>query len=424
MTNPVIRMSSERAVHRQRADAERTVMSLLTGPDVAQMLSVALAHRGVVRSWNVHAVHHRPGAGVSVGYSVVLDFVDGQCGPVTRRDTYVVASSAQVDEDRLAEVDGRTLTWRQMRVHVWEHPGDPQLPALDLACDPDKLATWLGRAVDVELVTYRPTRRAVVKIIDDDTEDVSFGKVTQAGHVEAVATRLRILERSGTPAPRIERIDPRGFIVTSAVPGIALNKVYASVAPEHIVRMRAVLDSLAGTLDSLPLVARGLPARPAWAERSEHYAEAAASVIPDHADRARSLAKEIRAVLAQADVGPVVPTHGDFYEANVFIDPATGEVSGILDVDSLGPGYRVHDWGCLLGHMSVLPGLAPKTYPHIDELLADWTQQVARWVDPQALGASAAGVVLSLVAGARRSRKKNWQAEALFRLEVAEKWLR
>ncbi|ADH93109.1 aminoglycoside phosphotransferase family protein [Arcanobacterium haemolyticum] len=419
MTFPV----SQTALRRERADHERTILALLTGSDAAHMLSVALAHRGVVRSWNVHAIHHRPGAGVSVGYSVVLDAARGSGGAVARRETYVVASSGRIDEDRLAEVDGRTVTWRDVRVHVWEHPFDPQLPALELACDPVLLGEWLGFDVDVELVAYRPTRRAVVKIFDDSGA-VRFGKVMLPEHVDGVATRLRMLERAGTPAPRIERRDDRGCVVTNALDGIPLSKVYASVVPGNLEQARGVLDSLAGVLDSLPLVAIGLPARPAWVERCEHYAEAAASVLPEEADRARGLAGRIRAALERADLGPIVPTHGDFYEANVFVDPGTGRVSGVLDVDSLGPGHRVHDWACLLGHMSVLPGLAPKTYEHVDLLLADWTGCVARWVDPMALGASAAGVVLSLVAGARRSRKKNWQAEALFRLEVAEKWLR
>ncbi|WP_216379441.1 phosphotransferase family protein [Arcanobacterium phocae] len=416
MTIPSTRVSNRR----QRAAHERTVLALLTGSDAAQMLSVALAHRGIVRSWNVHAIHHRPGAGVSVGYSVVLDHNDDGC--VRRTDTYVVATSGRINEDRLDEVDGRTVTCRNVRVHVWEHPYDPELPALELACNPDQLDDWLGRETDTELIAYRPTRRAVVRIDDVDGGAVHWAKVMRPDQIDGIVTRLRMLERAGTPAPVVQDVDPRGLIVTTDLTGLALNKVYARVEPQHIGTMRGVLDSLADTLDSLPMVAIGLPTRPAWADRCEHYAEAAVTVLPQEEQRIRDLTRQIRHELDHADLGPLVPTHGDFYEANIFVDPGTGCVSGILDVDSLGPGYRVHDWGCLLGHMSVLPGLAPQTYQHIDPLLADWTQRVARWVDPQALGASAAGVVLSLIAGVRR-KKKNWQAEALFRLQAAEKWL-
>lgn len=413
---------SSSAPSRSVSERERTVLGLLAGGDAAQMLSVALAHRGIVRSWNVHTVHHRPGAGISVGYSVVLDHETGN-GARTRYHTYVVATSARINEERLLACEGRTVSWRDVRIHVWEHPHDPQLPALEKACDQGLFEQWLGEETDIELLTYRPTRRAVVKILPLDSEATFFGKVMEPGQVPGVVSRLRMLERSGVPAPRVSRVDDAGLVVTTAVSGMPLNKVYASVHPNNIERMRGVLDSLADTLDSLPMVAIGLPARPAWADRCEHYAHAAGVALPEQAARSRAVAQRIRQRLANADMGPLVPTHGDFYEANIFIDQASGRVSGVLDVDNLGPGYRVHDWACLLGHMSVLPGLAPKTYPHVDQLLTDWTARVARWVDPQALGACAAGVVLSLVAGARRSKKKNWQVEALSRLEVAEKWL-
>ena len=57
---------------------------------------------------------------------------------------------------------------------------------------------------------------------------------------------------------------------------------------------------------------------------------------------------------ACSDSGPIQPVHGDFYEANIFVSPDASHVTGVIDVDSLGPGHRVDDWACLLGHMSVL----------------------------------------------------------------------
>ena len=77
-------------------------------------------------------------------------------------------------------------------------------------------------------------------------------------------------------------------------------------------------------------------------------------------------------------------------------------VTALLDVDAVGPGHRVDDLACLLGHVSVLPHLAPSTYPHVPDLLERWTRSCEQLVDPVALHARCAGVVLSLVAGARR----------------------
>ena len=125
--------------------------------------------------------------------------------------------------------------------------------------------------------------------------------------------------------------------------------------------------------------------------------------------------------MAASNAGPVVPVHGDFYEANVLMD---GEaVACLLDVDSLGPGRRVDDLACLLGHVSVLDHLAPASYPHLRPVLDTWTALADRQVDSVALRARCAGVVLSLVAGARREDGGPWRADAEGRLARAETWL-
>ncbi|MDO5024955.1 MAG: phosphotransferase [Trueperella sp.] len=406
---------------------EQRDLALLTGADAGEMLRIALAqHGGKLRSWSVHAQHHRPGAGVSVGYSVIVDALpDAAAGAASsaspfRTDRYLVASTAKVNESRLQRTGGVTLTCGETRVHVWEHPNDPQLPALRLACDPNRLAAFLGEPVEVELLGYRPTRRAVIRIIGAQRN--WYAKVVRPAQLTELETRLQLLQRSTVPAPQIIDRDERGFLVMSQVGGVPLSRLYADsrVGDE---RLMTALRSLDHTLDSLPLTARGLPQRPAWVDRCEHYAGAAAAVLPEAEQRCTKVAHGIRELLARADLGPIVPTHGDFYEANVYVELTSGAVQGLLDVDGLGPGYRVHDWACLLGHMAVLPGLAPQKYAHIPEILADWFTRLESRVDPIALSASTAGVVLSLVAGTRRHNRQGWQEQAFNRLAIAEEWV-
>ena len=99
------------------------------------------------------------------------------------------------------------------------------------------------------------------------------------------------------------------------------------------------------------------------------------------------------------------------------------EPTSLLDVDSLGPGYRVDDLACLLGHVSVLDHLAPASYPKLRPILETWTRMAERQVDPVSLRARCAGVVLSLVAGARREDGGPWRPDAEGRLARAETWL-
>ena len=55
------------------ARREPEEVALLTGPRAASVLAAALAPAGQrLESWEVHSVHHRPGAGVSVGYTTIV----------------------------------------------------------------------------------------------------------------------------------------------------------------------------------------------------------------------------------------------------------------------------------------------------------------------------------------------------------------
>lgn len=395
---------------------ERRAVDLLTGPSAGDMLAVALRGDGVVRSWHVHAVNHRPGASVSVGYSVVWDRFHGDDRERrVREDLYLVATTATIRPDRLARADAKTLYADAMPVHLWEFPNDPELPALELACDPEPLSTFVGQRVDVELLGYRPTRRAVLRVEGEDEN--FYAKVVRPGAREALLHRHTAFEKARLPTPRVAKSNADGLVLTTAVTGTPLSQIYVRGG-----NLDVTFASLSATLEALPLIGLGLKRRPAWAERCEHYAHAASVSLPDIADRVGAAASEIRRYRAEADYGPIVPTHGDFYEANVLVSPSTGRVSGLLDLDTFGPGYRADDWGCLLGHLSVLPSLNSK-YKNVGAITDRWFERARTEVDPVALAASAAGVALSLVASARQRGRSNWKKQALARLDVVEAWL-
>jgi aminoglycoside phosphotransferase (APT) family kinase protein len=306
-------------------------------------------------------------------------------------------------------------------VHLWRHPADPELPALAVACDPAALGDRLGAPVTVELLAYRPTRRAVLRVRGQQPGwPTAYVKVVRPAVAGLFVDRHRLLTRAGVPAPPVLRADEDGLVLLGAERGTPLANMLAEGLGE---RALPVLGALVRTLDALPPELMDLPRRPAWSERAQHYAHAAATVMPEHAARAQALADGIDQLLAVGETGPVVPTHGDFYEANVLMDPAGPHVSALLDVDAVGPGHRVDDLACLLGHVSVLPHLAPATYPRVPDVLDAWTRRCEALVDPVTLHSRCAGVVLSLVAGARRTDGAHWRADAEGRLARAEAWL-
>lgn len=407
----------------RRWECERTDLALLTSQRAGEMLRLAFADFGIVRSWKVHQIHHRPGAGVSVGYSVLIDTRE----PFSRQDLYVIASTAQIQEEKVLEVGGKKLRLGDTAVSIWEFPYDPELPALQLACDVDKMSEYLGEAVELELIGYRPTRRAVVRV-ERENKPPLFAKAIRPQVQTDFEYRLKIVHGAGIKCPQIFAREV-GIVLMTSLDGVPLSRVLAKSSRRvsdgqrlTCAGAREILRDLEQTVTALPLTALGLRPRPAWVDRCEHYASAAALALPTHEEQCQQIARGIRVLLARADLGPQVATHGDFYEANIYLNPVTRKIAGLLDLDSLGPGYRAHDWGCLLGHMSVLPTLAPKFYDGVQEIVEDWFALLSASVDEVALAACAAGTALSLVAGARKSRS-DWSAEAVNRLKAAQAWV-
>jgi aminoglycoside phosphotransferase (APT) family kinase protein len=154
------------------------------------------------------------------------------------------------------------------------------------------------------------------------------------------------------------------------------------------------LSDFVGLLDSLPSAVTDLPRRPAWAHRCLDYADAVAAG-GRWAARARAVGDAVRAQSRTADLGPVVPTHGDFHEGQLTVrrGPAGWAITGLLDVDTVGPGHRVDDLACLIAHAVAMgePG---------ERVALRWESDALALADRDVLRARTAGVLLSLAAGA------------------------
>jgi aminoglycoside phosphotransferase (APT) family kinase protein len=213
--------------------------------------------------------------------------------------------------------------------------------------------------------------------------------------------------------------DPvRDVVVLRQLPGTPLAASVrqdgaAALHPEHVLAL----------LDALPAAALELPARASWTDRVLDYGHAAAVALPEERGRIERLAAAIDEARRATDPGPVVPVHGDLYEANLLVGPAArgtfGPVTGVLDVDAVGPGHRVDDLACLVAHLAVLPTVHD-SYGHAPAAARRLLAGFDAAVDPAALRVRCAGVALSLVAGARRSGGPPDRARR--RLEIAERF--
>lgn len=392
-------------------------LETLTGPDAGGFLEAALATAGGrLLTWRASQVDHRPGRSTTVAYTARVAWADREQDELLGASTGIVT-----DRDRPGVL---VLSDGAAEVAVWRVPLDPGLPAMPTATDPAALRAVLGEAgvdvpdvSDIAVVTrsYRPRRRAVVEVRTPWVR--LFVKVVPPERAPELHRRHRLLMEAGIPVPRSLGWREDGLVLLQALPGAGLRG-----------RLRrdgaAALDpaDLTGLLDSLPAELAELPRRTSWSEGAEHYAGVVAAALPSEAGRARGLASAVAAGLAGTGE-PVVPVHGDFYEAQFLVQD--GRLTGVLDVDSAGPGHRADDLGCLLAHAEVLAQIHPEDAERLRAAVVAWTKAFERdpRTDPRSLRLRTAGVLLSLATGPHRVQQPGWSAATSARLDLVERWV-
>ncbi|WP_051477115.1 phosphotransferase, partial [Arthrobacter sp. Br18] len=361
------------------------------------LLAAALRCMGYpLRSWRLLQIHSRPGAGVTGVYSVAAGAGREAAAPAP---SFLCVTTAVLPSEAEGIVSLRGA--RQQTFSVWAHPRDPLLPGLVWATDPGAVSALFAPAdgagmlrgpASLRTAGYRPLRRAV--IIAELGGERRYLKVLRRGQGEELLGRHRLLRDAGIPVPEATAVPGEDVVsmhqaAGRPLAGLLLKDGAAGVDPHALV----------GLVQGLPAAVLGLPRHPPWSERVRTYGRSAAAVLPASAQRIHALSATIDDLVRSTDAGPVVPSHGDFYEANLLI--TGGRVSGLLDIDALGPGHLVDDLGCFLGHLAVLPAVH-REYVHIPAALERFAGIFGRYVEPAALYARAAGVALTLVAGAKR----------------------
>lgn len=350
---------------------------------------------------SLHKVHHRPGLDVSAGFTVTYPGSDHDGG------AYIVATSARLPENArvvAARLAGRTVS-------VWRHPDDPYLPGLGPAHDADVAALWVDAwPVAVRLASYRPIRRAVLRY--EGGGRTWFAKVVRPSRLADLRQRQTLLSDAGV-SPAVLGTPAPGTLLLESARGTSLaNTLAAALAGRADLPEPA---SIVALLDRLPSTVMTLTARPSWSEHLSFHGEAAASAQPSHRREIGEVGARLRRIIDAEPVAPLVPAHGDFYEANVFVDD--GVPRQIIDVDAVGPGRREDDLACLLGHMAVLPVVSPRHFAGMEAVVDSWAAAFEATVpSPAGLRARVAAVVLSLVAGAA---PENGEA----RLAISHRWV-
>jgi hypothetical protein len=384
-----------------------TSLSLLLGAEAPELLAVALeGYRSRLRAVRVVTVGVQPSGTTVVQYAADVERADGS----RTRETLAATTGDRIPEG------AAVLAGHGVRVGVWRWPQDPALPALATATDPVRLSAALrdaGLARDaisrIRLRAYRPGRRAVLEVEGGGPR--LYVKVVRPRAVTVLRDRHDVLA-SYVPVPRALAATADGMLVLDERPGASLRSHLSRDLP---VPSPADLDDLLGTL---PPALLDLPRRRSHLERVPHFtAVLAATAVTGHAERARLDALATR--LARADPGaqPDVAVHGDLHDGQLLCDEQ--RITGLVDVDTAGPGHRVDEWATLLAHLSVLALHGTTAARHYGaRVLAHAEARFAR----AELRPRVAAAVLGLATGPFRVQQAGWALHTQARLELAEQW--
>lgn len=381
----------------------------LTGPGAIDVLRVPVESSGgeILSARPVH-VQYRPGSDVVVRYSAQVSWR----GEPARRETLAATSTIHGVPDDVVLVTATTGSG-PMEVGVWRWPYDPVLRGLGDAVTPSRAAAVVGLATgataDLDVVAYRPTDRAVIRVSHDAGR--RYIKVVAPAAVESLARRHEALNSAGVPAPRVVDVDTgRGLLILDELSGPTLREVIKSGSCAF--PPTSAFDELADAFAASGLDTAALPSR---LNDAALHARMLTAVLPECGDRLERLIERFdHADRPAADT----TVHGDLHEGQIIVDGS--RITGVLDIDDAGPGAPIDDRANLIARLtfraSTDPVVGPVAQFHADRLTTDSETHFA----PDELALHTAAALTGLATGPFRIQSDGWRTTVAGLLAVAE----
>lgn len=318
----------------------------------------------------------------------------------------------------------------EMPAAVWIYPSDPELPALRDVVEPISASLILERlgapAVvrSITVVTYRPGRRAVVRV---EAESGRFYlKVVEPNKAASIAERHQQFRSSSLPVPRLLGWSSDGIIAMSELPGVdAQSSVARMQNPEGFLDQVEFMSALLANVPAFNT------ARASLVDRLDWYIERVSLRLPAEAARVRAVGRMIARSSADGrSYGyTAVTIHGDLHLGQLFVDPEdTGQITGMLDIDTAGTGDPADDAAAFYAHLVALGetafALDPDYAAACARLAALWR---SRWLRNRNAGfANRASAIAAthLLGHALRPLSSDSEAVSLRLLDHAEELVR
>jgi hypothetical protein len=363
---------------------------------------------GVIESVRPVHVQYRPGSDVVVRYSAEISWG----GRPAKRDTLVAASAINGPLPGTITVTADTSDG-PLDIGVWRWPFDPVLTGLGTAVTPVGVADLLDvdhHDIRLEVVAYRPTERAVVRVTSGAGDVLSYLKVVAPGETASIAARHDTLVAAGVPAPRVRASDDlMGVLVLEPLVGPTLRELIKFgdggwVDPEEF-------DRLADRFGQARLDGAPLPSR--LADGTLH-ARMLGTVVPKLRGRLDELIARFDDAVAPAADSTI---HGDLHEAQIIVRDAT--IVGVLDIDDAGPGAAIDDRANLIARLLFRSALDTTGRPELAEYADRIRSASVSRFDPARLDLHTSAALVGLATGPFRVQGPNWRAEVTTLIERA-----
>jgi hypothetical protein len=341
-------------------DADADVLRELAGLLNADLRSITPLHREATA------------AGFLTGYLLELLTAGGEA---VQQTVYLEAKPPDAERPgvvRFAERQGDGV------IDAWLYPNDPALPALGAAVYPEAAAVllarlgWPVRQPALELVTYRPGKRAVIRVAGGS--QVVFLKVVRPKVVERIQAAHASWADAGVPVPRSLGWAPDGLIALEDLGGRG-----ADSALQHAESREALLDDVCALMDVIAAVRSSVPARASLFTRLDWYGRRLVGIAPDHAVRIETLSSAIRRRFDSAQPAEQRTIHGDFHLGQLrVLSEAPTSICGLLDIDTAGLGDPADDLGAFAGHAIATAALESSRGAAASA--AAWAQLADSWI--------------------------------------------
>jgi len=378
----------------------------LFGDDAEALLRAAVAHAGgQLQQAEAVQVQHRPGLDLVVRYEAVVAWG----AAAARRETLLAAATT-----RGAPAGTLPLVADDLEAGVWRYPFDPALPALERAVTP-------ADGARLEVVAYRPTRRAVVRVTAPHG-DVTYRKVVRPSEAPRLVAVHDALGAAGLPVPAVLHCDEAaGLLTLEGLGGENLRDrlLGSRTGWPPVAQLVELIESVA----AVDLGPAAPPARMGLGEATASHARALLAILPHEGPRLDRLTRAV-ADLGGPDRRRARTVHGDLYEAQVMV---TGrDVTGLLDLDDVHLGDPLDDAAVAVAHLHLLRPASAAHRAHLGRYRRRLRDALAEAFAPDhaELDRRTAAVLVGLATGSFRAQRRDWQTEARRRLTVADRVLR